>query len=90
MGDTVRCDRHGLQEEAFVCQHIVASLGDRLVRGFHWPRDSAQTRPDAWCSECNERLRQANWEWTAAAEHAAGVRLVCGRCYDEAKALNGF
>jgi hypothetical protein len=85
-----QCDRHGLQEETFVCQHIVASLRDGLPRGFYWPRDSDQNRPDAWCSECNERLLQADWEWTPPTIEAAGVRLLCGRCYDDAKALNGF
>jgi hypothetical protein len=90
MAHEVRCERHGLQDETFVCQHVVSSLHDRAPRGFHWSQGSDQHRPDAWCSECNERLRQGGWEWTRETEQAAGVRLLCGACYDEAKALNGF
>jgi hypothetical protein len=90
MRNDIQCERHGLQEETFVCQHIVTSLQDREPRGFHWPGESNQRRPDAWCSECNERLRQAGWEWTSEAERQANIQLLCGGCYDDAKGLNGF
>jgi hypothetical protein len=83
----VQCDKHGLQDETFVCQHIVATLVDGVPRGFHWA-NSDRSRPDAWCSRCNETSNGG--DWTPETERAAGVKLLCGACYDAAKALNGF
>jgi len=84
----VRCDKHGLQDETFVCQHIVAALAEGVARGFHSPADSDQKRPDAWCSACHKA--STGGQWTEATGRAAGVKLLCGACYDAAKAQNGF
>ena len=87
---TVECERHGEQQETFVCQHIVQSLVDGRGRGFFWSTATSENqRPDAWCSECNHTLELAG-EWTPEAERKAGVKLLCGACYDEVKRLNGF
>jgi hypothetical protein len=90
MNRQVRCERHGLQDETFVCQHVVQSLRDSIPRGFYWAQKSEQERPDAWCSECNETVSRSGGEWTKEAEQFAGVKILCGACYDLAKALNGF
>lgn len=87
--NTVECERHGPQPETFVCQHIVQTLRDRKPRGFFWA-DTPDPRPDAWCTECNDRVQRAGGQWTPEAERAAKIKLLCGSCYDEAKALNGF
>ena len=87
---TVECTRHGRQQETFVCQHVVQTLRDRRPRGFFWPGESEDPRPDAWCSECNQILKAAEWEWTERAIGHAHIQVLCGSCYDEAKALNGF
>ena len=85
---TVDCSRHGPQPETFVCQHIALSLHTRLPVGFYWPRDSAQERPDAWCSECEQRVKATGGEWVGAAAEHLGASELCATCYDEAKGLN--
>lgn len=87
---TIECDRHGVQEETFVCQHIVQTLSDEKPRGFYWARDSEQRRPDAWCSECQARVSATGGEWTEEVLAHAKVKLLCGACYDVASRLNGF
>jgi hypothetical protein len=86
----VTCPVHGVQDETFVCQHIVQTLLDGVARGFHWSGEGQSARPHAWCSSCNAVLEEAGWEWTREAEEFAHVKLLCGRCYDDAKCLNGF
>jgi hypothetical protein len=87
---TVECVRHGPQQETFVCQHIVHTLADGQPRGFFWSTAARDNpRPNAWCTECNRTLELAG-DWTAEAEQKAGVTLLCGACYDEAKQLNGL
>ncbi|MDX1757165.1 MAG: hypothetical protein R3175_14000 [Marinobacter sp.] len=84
----VECCKHGRQQATFVCQHIVQSLQDGKPRGFWWSQESPDNpRPDAWCSECEEVVNRVG-EWNDESEAFAGVRLLCGACYDRAKALN--
>ena len=85
---TIECDEHGTQPETFVCQHVVQTLRDRIPRGFFWAVDSDADRPDAWCADCNRHVAAAGGEWTPAALEHAQVKLLCGKCYDAAKALN--
>jgi hypothetical protein len=85
---TVECERHGPQPETFVCQHIVLSLHTRLPVGFFWPRDAAESRPDAWCAECEERVKTTGGEWIGGAGEQLGVSVLCAVCYDEARELN--
>jgi hypothetical protein len=84
----VECARHGPQEEAFVCQHIALSMHTRIPVGFFWPADARASRPDAWCAECEERVRQTGGEWVGQADAQLGASLICGKCYDAAKELN--
>ena len=58
----VDCLEHGQQEETFVCQHIVQSLEDGQAKGFHWSSESNESRPDAWCHECDDKVRVADGE----------------------------
>ncbi len=85
---TVECERHGPQPETFVCQHIVLSLHTRLPVGFFWPRDARESRPDAWCGECEARVKETGGEWISTAGEELGVSVLCAACYDEAKELN--
>lgn len=84
----VRCDEHGLQDETFVCQHIVQGLQENVPYGFFWSAESTQKRPDAWCTICNERLQEEGWDWTERALQLAKIKLLCGACYDRARAMN--
>jgi hypothetical protein len=84
---SVQCGVHGVQPETFVCQHIFASLTTQQPVGFHWPESDPSERPDAWCSACNDLLSHNGWEWTPEASAHAGIKLICGRCYDRARAI---
>jgi len=88
--NTVNCEMHGKQEESFVCQHIVLGLRDGKPYGFHWPSNSDEKRPSAWCTDCNELVQSQNWEWTDKVLDFSQVKLLCGACYDDAKLQNGF
>ena len=84
----IECAEHGKQQATYVCQHVVQSITDGVPRGFWWSTESPDNpRPDAWCSECEERVNEAG-EWNEETEALAGVKLLCGACYDKAKALN--
>jgi hypothetical protein len=69
---------HGLQDETFVCQHIVGSLRTRQAVGFHWPASLPQRRPDAWCSNCEKRRVEAGGVWTEDVLASVGLRVLCG------------
>jgi hypothetical protein len=88
MSDKVRCATHGEDQATYVCRHIVESLDTGNAVGFHWPADSGgNSRPDAWCWECNEVCRSEGGEWTEAALQFVQVTVLCGGCYDRAKAI---
>ena len=81
----IKCNVHGWQEEAFVCQHIVESLHTSIPVGFHWPAEATEAHPDAWCSACEEARASAGGEWTAEVEAQLKVKILCGACYQHAK-----
>lgn len=60
----IRCDVHGDQPETFLCQHVVTSLFTSQPVGFWWADDPGNPHPDAWCTACNEVLKEENGEWT--------------------------
>lgn len=73
-GPSIECDRHGPARMAFVCQHLVHGS----KQGF-WHSDNGPY-PDAWCDACDDRMMTVG-HWTAAAQRAARITLVCHRCY---------
>ncbi len=84
----VECCEHGKQQEAFVCQHTIESLKDGKPRGFWWSIEQPEnSRPDAWCSECEDLVNKTG-EWEGEAEEFANIKILCGVCYDNAKLLN--
>jgi len=72
--DSIHCGRHGEARAAFVCQHLARGSGLGFFHSDNGPY------PDAWCAECDVRMMRAG-RWTAAAERAAGITVVCHRCY---------
>ena len=86
-GDSVDCLIHGMQPKAFVCRHILQSLDSQRAVGFHWSAENAGEHPDAWCSDCDEACVAAGGDWTDAVLEQVGVTLVCGSCYQAAKAI---
>ena len=85
---TIECHKHGEREATFVCQHIAEGLRTRVAVGFFWAGSSAQKYPDAWCSECNDRVQRTNWEWVGEAAEHLGAKLLCAGCYIDARSLN--
>ena len=85
----IECCEHGKQQATYVCQHMVQSINDGVARGF-WSAEPGpgNERPDSWCSVCEETVNKTGGEWTDESELFAGVRLICGACYDRAKQLN--
>ena len=89
MSDTIQCHVHGQQQETFVCQHLFEALdsGDRV--GYFW---SGEPRGDAWCSACEAvRIREGGIEgdWNERSMAFAGIKLLCGACYDRLRELHG-
>ena len=81
----VECNVHGVQDEAFVCQHIVESLYTGVPVGFFWSEESTSSHPDAWCASCEDARIQAGGDWTDEVEKILNIKLLCGACYDQAK-----
>jgi len=76
-----------LQQETFVCRHIAQSLCTGSPVGFYWAADPDNPCPDAWCSECNERVKKTGGDWVGEAAEQLGARLLCGACYDAARRM---
>jgi hypothetical protein len=85
---TVHCETHGDQLETFICNHVVQSLDTSTPVGFWWAEDPGNFRPDAWCTACNDVLREEGGQWNERSESVADLRLLCGKCYDRARELN--
>jgi hypothetical protein len=82
----VTCSVHGTQDETFVCAHIVETLHTGKAVGFHWPRESAgDPRPDAWCTQCENKRVAGGGEWTEEVMEFVDMKVLCGACYDRAK-----
>jgi hypothetical protein len=45
------------------------------------------SRPDAWCSDCEEVRVAEGGDWTDAAMAFVQAKLLCGGCYDRAKKI---
>lgn len=87
MSEKVRCATHGEREATYVCRHIVASLDTGETVGFHWPADTGMSRPDAWCTTCEQVRASEGGDWTEVALAFVEVSVLCGGCYDRAKAI---
>jgi hypothetical protein len=83
---SIQCTTHGSQQEKFVCRHIAAGLESKQRVGFFRTTfDPDNPRPDAWCSACEERVRQTNGDWIDEAEAHLKPKILCDACYDLAK-----
>jgi len=82
----MQCHVHGKQQQTFVCQHIAVGLQEKRRVGFFWTQfDPDNPRPDAWCAECEDRVRKTGGEWEVDALEHLKAKLLCGACYDAAK-----
>lgn len=86
--ELIDCEYHGEQDEAFVCAHLAESILVGAEVGFYF---ASEPRGDAWCAACEEiRLKEGgtSGDWNERSEAFADITLICGKCYDKAKALN--
>jgi hypothetical protein len=56
--------------------------------GFFWSRGDDSEHPDAWCQACEKRVRKTNGEWVGEALESLKVKMLCGECYEVAKAFH--
>ena len=50
--------------------------------------EQTDTRPDAWCSDCEQaRIDAGGDDWTPEVEQKLKIKLLCGSCYDYAKSI---
>lgn len=86
----MHCQLHGEQQKTYVCQHLVRALQTGEKVGFFW---SGGSRGDAWCSACEAvRILEGGTtgDWNQRSEEFAGIKLLCGACYDRLRELHGF
>lgn len=81
--EIVECDTHGESYATFACQHLAKGSG----LGFFYDDTSDDSRPDAWCGDCDE-IMMADDGWNEENEKTAQITLLCANCYDEVKDRN--
>lgn len=87
--NTIQCDKHGEAAATFVCQHIVDGLFRHERLGFFWTVDDpGNPHPDAWCAECEERVKLTHGEWEGAALEHLKPKTLCSECYEVAKVFH--
>jgi hypothetical protein len=86
---TIHCGTHGEQAETFVCQHIADGLIRHDRVGFFWTvEDPDNPHPDAWCAECEGRVKLTGGEWEGEASEHLKPKILCGECYGAAKVFH--
>ena len=85
----IYCDTHGDADETFVCQHVIEGLIHKERVGFFWTaEDPDNPHPDAWCAECEERVKLTWEEWEGEALEHLKPKILCGECYEVAKTFH--
>jgi hypothetical protein len=85
----VECHAHGRQQGTLVCQHVANGLIERRRVGFFWTtQDPTESRPDAYCTECELRVRETGGEWIGKALEQLEPKTLCASCYDAAKVFH--
>ena len=66
-------------------EHVAHAIDSDAPVGFFWGDDTDTARPDAWCAECDRKLRALNGasceQWFVEAE----FKILCAACWDEAR-----
>ena len=88
MTEKLTCEKHGEQNEAIICIHLVNTLTDRKPRGFIWSRDDDGSI-NAYCIGCKDMVDRAGGEWTEALQDKAGLAIACEACIMPLFELNG-
>ncbi len=86
MNKQVECPIHGLNDQAYICQHL--NLNDKI--GFHEaydPQNPCSRVLQGWCQQCNDILME-EWEWNDRVTHFAKLKLICLECFNRIKEFN--
>ena len=83
----VECGEHGKSKPAYVCTHLVQTLGDHIPRGIVWIRDEDGC-VNGYCDACNMRLDLADGRWNDEIEAEAAIKLICEGCFRRVLSIN--
>ena len=85
----VHCDTHGETDRSFVCQHVIDGLIRKERVGFFWSaEDRDNPHPDAWCAQCEERVKLTDGQWEGEALDHLKPKILCSECYEVAKTFH--
>ena len=85
MARSANCERHGVQGIGLVCTHVAHAIDSGALVGFFWGDDTDTARPDAWCAECDRKLRALNGASSEQWFVEADFKILCAACWDEAQ-----
>lgn len=86
---SVRCDEHGSQPKAYICQHLLSSMYDRRPRGIVvCDTDPEDGSTSAYCWGCQSMLEQGGGEWTDEMSDRLGVKIICAECLRKCIEIN--
>jgi len=83
--ERVTCSTHGVTPATFACRHLTRGV----ACGYHCSaEDPTDPWPDAWCDLCEDAFQAESAEWNDVSAKVADIKLMCGHCYDAARARN--
>jgi hypothetical protein len=82
----IECARHGEQDLGIVCIHVARAVDSGAQVGFFWSSDPEMARPFAWCAACEQYLNNHDGDVASLAK-VAQFKILCAKCWDEAKAV---
>jgi len=85
--NTIGCAIHGEAAPAFVCSHLA---GHSVGLGFNWSEpdeDDEDQSPSGWCDNC-DLIFEAHGEWNEESEKLIQIKLLCIRCFEQARIRN--
>lgn len=83
----VDCGAHSEMRPSCVCQHLLAAVSERIVRGVNWLLDG-DGNVNARCDDCEDFLQRHGAEWNDETEAFAKIKLICERCFVTLKETN--
>ena len=85
----VRCQQHGSQKAAIVCQHLLESMHDDEPRGL-WVSTDEDGYINAYCNACEDYRLRNGGDWPEDANTYIKAKLLCLECFGKLRKLNGY
>jgi hypothetical protein len=86
MTKKIECPIHGLNDSAYVCQHL--NLTDKI--GFietYDPQNPCSEILQALCQKCDDVVMEEG-EWNARVESYTKIKLICIECFAQMREFN--